>query len=62
MAVGQEAVVADAMEAVRQHVEQEAANELAGVEGHRLAPVVVAVVLPQEADPALAEVEQAAGW
>ena len=36
MAVGEEAVVADAMEAVGQGVQQEAADELVGVERHDL--------------------------
>ena len=37
MGVGEEAVVANAMETVRQHVEQEAPHELADVEAHDLA-------------------------
>ena len=37
MAVGEQAVVADAMEAVGQDVQQEAAHELAGGEAHHLA-------------------------
>ena len=35
-AVGQQPVVADAMEAVGQHMQQEAAHELVSAEGHRL--------------------------
>ena len=38
------------MEAVRQGVEQEAADELVGVEGHDLRLAVVAIVLPAEGD------------
>ena len=38
MAVGEEAVVADAMKAVRQRVQQEAPDELVGVERHDLRP------------------------
>ncbi len=38
---GEEAVVADAMEAVWQHVQEEAADELGGVERHRLYPSFV---------------------
>src|SRR3954454_9901041 len=51
---GEEAVVADAVEAVRQHVKQEAANELVRREGHALDPrasrraVPGAVILPAE--------------
>ena len=50
VAVGEEAEVADAVEAGRQDVEQEPAHELAGVEGHDLVATLVAVVLPAEAD------------
>ncbi len=42
--------MADAMEAVRQGVQQKAADELVGVEGHDLRLAVVAIVLPAEAD------------
>src|SRR5437762_1853906 len=41
-------------------VEQEAADELVGVEGHDLSLVVVAIVLPQEADAAVGESDEAA--
>src|SRR5260370_236031 len=46
--VGEEAVVADAMEAVRQGVQQEAPDELVGRKGHDLGLAVVAVILPAE--------------
>ena len=46
MAVGHEAEVADAMEAVGQRVKQEAADELVGLELHDLCRAVLAVVLP----------------
>src|SRR5207248_2574205 len=59
-AVGEIAVVADAMEAVRQNVEQEAADELVGAKGHHLLLVVVAIILPAEADPALGKTDKAA--
>src|SRR6516165_6331512 len=58
-AVGEIAVVADAMEAVGQGVEQEAADELVRAKGHELLPIVVAIILPAEADPALGERDQA---
>ena len=60
--VGEEAVVADAVEAGGQDVDQEAADELAGGEGHQLAPGLAlgAVVLPAEGDAALVEGDQAA--
>jgi hypothetical protein len=46
VAIGQEAVVADALKAFGQNVEQEATDELAGGEGHSLLPVAVAIVFP----------------
>ena len=50
VAVGEEAVVADAVKAVRQGVQQEAADELVGVERHDLRLAVVAIILPAEGD------------
>src|SRR5215471_15164604 len=52
---GQEAVVADAVEALRQNVEQEAANEFVRTEGHGALAVgtVAAIVLVAERDPGL---------
>ncbi|MGY4312207.1 hypothetical protein ACVWW1_001510 [Bradyrhizobium sp. JR3.5] len=46
MAVGHEAEVADAVEAVRQRMKQETANELIGLEIHDLCRAVLAIVLP----------------
>ena len=62
VAVGEEAIVANAMEAGRQHVEQEAPYELADVEAHDFALVMAAlpIVLPVETDMGLVEIEQAA--
>src|SRR5208283_908570 len=59
MAVAEEAVVPDAMKPVRQHMDQEAADELLGREGHRLLAVVIPVILPAEADLALVHGHQA---
>lgn len=50
---GEEAVVADAMEAVWQDMEQKAADELSGVEGHELGLAVAPIILPGEADFAI---------
>src|SRR4051794_16694955 len=58
--VGQETEVADAAEAGGQHVQQEAADELAGIERHRLALVPAAVILPAEADATVLACEQTA--
>jgi hypothetical protein len=45
-AVGQEAVVTNAMKAVRQRVEEEAADELEGFEGRNLGLAAMAIILP----------------
>jgi hypothetical protein len=50
--VGEDPVVADAVKAGRENMQQEAAHELFGAQGHRFvarAPLL-AVVLPPEAD------------
>jgi len=59
VAIGQEAIVADALKALGQNVQQEAANELAGGERHRLLSVAIAIVPPMEADFAVVDVEKA---
>ena len=45
-AVGQEAVVTNAMRAVRQRLEEKAADELEGFEGHDLGLAAMAIILP----------------
>src|SRR5215468_1466374 len=59
---GQQAVVTDAMEALWQHVHQEAADELVGIECHYLVslPTFAAVILPLEGDTVVIERDQAA--
>src|ERR1700730_4014892 len=59
---GEEAVVADAVEALRQDVHQEAADELEGIERHLLVPLGAfeAVILPLEGDAPVVEGDQAA--
>ena len=54
---GEQAVVADAVEAARQDVEQEAADELVGGERHDLLPLgaVAAIILVAEGDAGLVE-------
>src|SRR6267378_7092053 len=49
---GEQAVVADAMEALRQDVDEEAADELAGGECHDLLAITSfgAIILPSEGD------------
>jgi hypothetical protein len=61
-AAGEEAVVADAVEAMRQDVDEEAADELVGCEGHDLLPFATlgAIVLPLEGDAVAVERNQPA--
>ena len=58
--VAEEAVVADAVESVRQCMQQEAADELVGGQRHDLALVLMPVVAPAEADPAAGERDESA--
>ena len=58
MAIGKEAVMADAMEAVRQGVKQEAPDELEGVESHHLRFAVMAIIFPAEADAAICQANE----
>ena len=51
--IGEEAEVADADQAGRQHVEQEAANELDRIERHDFSSAVIGVVFPVKADAAV---------
>ena len=55
--IGEQAVVANAVEAAGQNVQQEAAHELVGAERHRLVARLArgAVVLPAEGDAAFVE-------
>lgn len=57
---GEQAVVADAMEAAGQHVQEKVADELGGVECHGREPVAAfdAVVLPLESDASFVEREE----
>ena len=61
-AIGEQAVMADAVEPAGQHVDEEAADEFIDGECHQLAPVVLfgAVVLPFESDAGLVECDEAA--
>src|SRR5260370_28107713 len=58
LAVGEKAIVTNAMEAVRQGMQQESADELVGIECHHLGLAVLAVVLPGEADLVVTERDQ----
>jgi hypothetical protein len=59
VAVGQQAEVADADEAVGDDMEQEAAKELGDVELNNLHAVAIGVVAPAEADAAVGEGDEA---
>ena len=59
LAVREEAVVADAMEAVRQGVQQEAPDELIGRKRHELGLAVMAIILPAEGDFGIGQADQA---
>src|SRR5215471_4968955 len=60
VAIAEEAVIANALEALGQDVEQEATDELVGSEGHRLLSVAVAIVPPAETDHAVFNADVAA--
>jgi hypothetical protein len=60
VAVGHEAEVADAMEAVGQGVKEEAANEFAGRELHDLGGAGLTVILPSKGDMVVVEGDEAA--
>ncbi len=60
MAVGHEAEVAGAMEAIGQRVKKEAPDELVGLEPHDLCRAVLAVVLPGKGDVILIEGDEPA--
>jgi len=59
MTVGQEPAVADALETIWQHVQQEAAEELVGGNRHLAGAVLVAIVFPLKGDLIVMESEQA---
>jgi hypothetical protein len=60
MTIAEETVMADAMKAVRQGVQQETPNELIGRQGHHLALAVMPIITPAEADVLARHVDQPA--
>jgi hypothetical protein len=60
MAIGEVAVMTDAMEAVRENVQQKPPDELARVERHHFALVVMSIILPQEAHSTVGHVNETA--
>src|ERR1700712_162990 len=59
MTVAEEAEVTDAVEPVRQHMDQEAANELISIQGHDLLAVAIPIIFPAEPDLAVVHGHQA---
>jgi hypothetical protein len=55
--IGEEAVVANSLKALWENMYQEAADELLGGEGHGLALVIIAIVLPGETHRVVVDVE-----
>ena len=60
MTIAEKTVMADAMKAVREGVQQETPDELVGRQGHDFALVVMAVIAPAETDLLARHVDQAA--
>jgi hypothetical protein len=62
VAVGKQPVVANAMESIRQHVEQKATHEFTGIEAHDLGvvPAGISVILPAKADVGIVDIKEAA--
>ena len=58
MAVGEQTVVPNAVEAVRENVEQEATDELAGFQRHDCALSVLSIIFPTEANLPVRDREQ----
>jgi hypothetical protein len=59
MAVRHESIVADALKAVRQHVEQEAAYEFVRIQAHRFVGEGYLVVFVGESDSAVSDLYEA---
>jgi hypothetical protein len=58
--IGEEAIMADAVEAGWQAVEQESADELVGLKGHHPDLAALAIVAPAEADAGVIDRHEAA--
>src|SRR5579863_8796808 len=59
-AIGEEAIVADAMEAVRQGVQEKAPHELTSIKRHHLGFAILPIVLPGKAHLTVGERDQPA--
>jgi len=60
VAIGEKAVVADAVKAFGQSMQQESADELVGRQGHDLGLVVMAIVFPAKGDLIVVDIDEAA--
>lgn len=58
MTVGEKAIMADAMEAVWQRVQEEATDELISIERHDLRPAVMAIIPPAERDAIVVQISR----
>ena len=59
VAIAQEAVMTNPLEAKRQDMQEEATEEFLGRQGHQLALAVVAIVAPVERDLVVFQLDQA---
>ena len=59
MAVGEQAIMTDAMETVRNRMQQETANELVGLKRHYLLPAARSIILPSECDAIAIDADEA---
>ena len=57
--IAQEAVITNAVESIRQSVEEKSANEFLGGECHGFLLALISIVLPSETDLAIFDVQQA---
>src|SRR5215213_1191489 len=59
MAIGKQAVMTNAVKAVRNGVKQETADELVGIERHYLLPAARSIILPSECDAIAVDADEA---
>lgn len=59
MAIGKQAVMTNAVKAVRNGVKQETADELMGIECHYLLPAARSIILPSECDSIAIDADEA---
>ena len=57
-AIGEEAIVADAVKAIRQSMQEKTTNELIGIKRHHFGFAILPIVLPGKAHPAVGKRDQ----